>query len=205
MSKEQSLKILVIGDPGTGKTSIIRRYVQNIFTPHYKTTVGVDFQLKQLTIGEKDVRVQLWDIAGQERFGQIARVYYKNSHGAILVYDVSRPKTFETVAKWKEEIDRRVLLSNGKPLPVLLVGNKCDLDDAQPDHAQLDKYCASNGFIGWFDTSAKLNLNIDKAIAFLTEKILEHEDLFNVIQVENAINFTPHVKKDVASPWSTCC
>jgi len=202
------LKILVLGDAATGKTSLIRRYVQNFFTANHKATVGVDFQLKQLTVGERDVRIQLWDIAGQERYGHIARVYYKNSFGAMLVYDVSRPVTFETVARWKEEIDNRVLLPNGKPIPVVLIGNKCDLDAADIDTAQLDKYCQEKGFCGWFDTSAKLNLNIDKAARFLVERILEHEELFESEgQIAQAANsFTPG-KIDVKQKGgaSDCC
>ena len=80
--------------------------------------------------------------------------------------------------QWKEEIDGKVLLPNGKPLPVVLLGNKCDLDEAEIDKSQLDKFCNQKGFAGWFDTSAKLNINIEKAARFLVERILEHQDIF---------------------------
>lgn len=106
----------------------------------------------------------------------------------MLVYDISRPSTFDTVAKWKEEIDAKVLLPNGMPLPVVLLGNKCDLDEGAVDREQLDQYCQDHGFVGWFDTSAKLNVNIDKAARFLVDKILEHQDIFQKKKV-TAVRF----------------
>ena len=174
---DQNLKIMVLGDAGTGKTSIIRRFVHNFFSGHHKTTVGVDFHLKQMQVGDKSVRLQLWDIAGQDRFGAIARVYYKDATGAMLVWDMSRPSTFQTIAKWKREIDSKVKLANGSPLPVILCANKCDIETAEiKDPAYLDEYCEQNGFVGWFETSAKTNHNIDKAARTLVSTILTHKD-----------------------------
>ena len=117
--EQYMMKVLVLGEAGVGKTSVIRRYVHNLFSQHYKTTVGVDFQWKQFTIrrppleeGGKPrlckVRLQLWDIAGQDRFTQIARVYYKDASGALLVYDANKPATLKRTKTWKDQIDEKV-------------------------------------------------------------------------------------------------
>ena len=184
------IKILVLGDPATGKSSVIKRYVQDIFSSHHKSTVGVDFALKQLSVDGQVVRLQLWDIAGQDRFGSIARVYYKDAYGVMLVYDVTRPSTFDTVAKWKKEIDSKVTLPNGRPIPVVLLGNKCDKETGAADVAEMDKFCVNNGFIGWFDTSAKTGDNIKEASEFLVRKILTYPDVFEEKRVSQ-VTFKP--------------
>ncbi|RUS26243.1 P-loop containing nucleoside triphosphate hydrolase protein [Jimgerdemannia flammicorona] len=156
--KEYLYKILVVGDLGTGKTSIIKRYVHNIFSMHYKSTIryrvacglaelcatplphlpllsspvpsqiGVDFALKVIQWSPTTVvRLQLWDIAGQERFGNMTRVYYKEALGALVVYDVTRPQTFEGVHRWKADLDQKVALPEawgGGNIPVVLLANK---------------------------------------------------------------------------------
>ncbi|KCV68111.1 Ras-like protein Rab-32A [Fonticula alba] len=177
-TKEFLFKILVVGDIGTGKTSIIKRYVHNIFSYFYRSTIGVDFALKVLQWEQNIVvRVQLWDIAGQERFGNMTRVYYKDAVGAMVVFDVTRTSTFEAVSKWKSDIDSKVRLPGDAMIPVVLLANKCDLskDGLVRNAAQMDKYCEEKGFIGWFETSAKENVNIDKACRALVAKILEND------------------------------
>lgn len=105
-------------------------------------------------------------------------MYYKEAYGALLVYDISRPPTFESVAHWKQEIDSKVRLPNGANLPVVLVANKCDLLETEVNREELDAFCEQHGFEGWFETSAKLNKNIDKASRFLVGRILQHADVF---------------------------
>jgi len=180
--RELLYKVLVVGDIGVGKTSIIKRYVHGIFSMHYKSTIGVDFALKVLNWDPyTTVRIQLWDIAGQERFGNMTRVYYKEAVGAMVVFDVTRVSTFEAVQKWKNDIDSKVTLpgstpgSDPRPIPVVLLANKIDLakDEFAQSREQMDKFCKEHGFVGWFETSAKDNLNIDKATQLLVKNILD--------------------------------
>jgi len=176
---EYLYKILVVGDIGTGKTSIIKRFVHGIFSMHYKSTIGVDFALKVINWDPKtEVRLQLWDIAGQERFGNMTRVYYKEAVGAMIVFDVTRVSTFEAVAKWKADIDAKVTYgADEKPIPVVLLANKCDLakEGFVKTANEMDKYVKENNFLSWFETSAKDNINIDKAAKCLVAHILEND------------------------------
>ena len=178
--KEFLFKILVIGELGTGKTSFIKRYVHQFFSDHYRATIGVDFALKVLQWDEEGtvVRLQLWDIAGQERFGNMTRVYYKEAVGAILVYDLTRRDTFAAIEKWKTDLDSKVVLPDGRNIPCVLIGNKCD----QKEEAELDKeasslnmFCKQKGFIGWYPASAKANTNVEEACKYLVGRILEND------------------------------
>ncbi|XP_048400649.1 ras-related protein Rab-38-like isoform X2 [Stegostoma tigrinum] len=114
---------------------------------------------------------------GQERFGNMTRVYYREAVGAFIVFDVSRASTFEAVSKWKNDLDSKVRLQNGNPVPAILLANKCDqtkegLSNTLP---KLDQYCKENGFIGWFETSAKDNIHIEESARLLVENILSAE------------------------------
>ncbi|NXD71706.1 RAB32 protein, partial [Eolophus roseicapillus] len=188
--REHLFKVLVIGELGVGKTSIIKRYVHQLFSQHYRATIGVDFALKVINWDSKTlVRLQLWDIAGQERFGNMTRVYYKEAVGAFVVFDVTRGSTFEAVLKWKHDLDSKVLLPNGSPIPVVLLANKCDQKkDSSQNPSQMDQFCREGGFVGWFETSAKDNINIDEAARFLVENILTNYKTF------------PNEENDVGKP-----
>jgi len=176
---EHLFKILVVGDVGTGKTSLIKRYVHNIFSMHFKPTIGVEFALKVIHWDTKtEIRLQLWDIAGQERFGNMTRVYYKEAVGAMVVFDVTRLSTFEAATKWKEDIDSKVSVGvEEKKIPVLLLANKIDLapEGFIKSASQMEHFCKEHDFAGWFETSAKENYGIDKAAKFLINKILENK------------------------------
>ena len=178
LKSEYLYKILVIGEVGTGKTSFIKRYIHGVFSQHYRATIGVDFALKILNWGEDIViRLQLWDIAGQERYGNMTRVYYKEAVGAFVVYDVSRKESFNAVTKWKRDLDSKVLNPvDGKSIPCVLLANKTDLiHKSGEEFKHLDEFCTDNEFIGWFPISAKENVKIKEAAEFLIKHILDQE------------------------------
>ncbi|NXQ90452.1 RAB38 protein, partial [Nyctibius grandis] len=203
--KEHLYKLLVIGDLGVGKTSIIKRYVHQNFSPHYRATIGVDFALKVLSWdAETVVRLQLWDIAGQERFGNMTRVYYREAMGAFIVFDVTRPATFEAVTKWKEDLDSKLVLPNGKPVPTVLLANKCDqgIDVLMNNGIKMDQFCKENGFVGWFETSAKEDININEASRCLVKHIIASES--DPVQSIEPDIIKPHLNSSKVVSCSAC-
>ncbi|RXN06851.1 ras-related Rab-38-like protein [Labeo rohita] len=202
--KEHLYKILVIGDLGVGKTSIIKRYVHQTYSTNYRATIGVDFALKVLNWDSETVRLQLWDIAGQERFGNMTRVYYREAMGALIVFDVNRPTTFEAVSKWKEDLDSKLILSNGQSIATVLLANKCDQnrDFLTNNSLKMDQYCKENGFVGWFETSAKDNININEAANFLVKHIIASEN--DILKSVVPDTISPQLSSDKEIPCSAC-
>eukprot|EP00040_Diaphanoeca_grandis_P027085 m.153135 g.153135 ORF g.153135 m.153135 type:complete len:358 (-) comp30832_c0_seq1:187-1260(-) len=169
-------KVLVVGNASVGKTSIIKRYAHDIFSEQYMSTIGVDFALKILHMGDEVVKLQLWDIAGQEQFGSMTRVYYKGAVGAFIVINVAEKEGLSSVKGWKDDIDTKICLPNGDPIPVVLLANKCDLEWAWRSE-ELDKICESEGIRCWFDVSAKEDVNVHNANNYLVRQMMRKINL----------------------------
>jgi small GTP-binding protein len=173
---ERTWKILCVGEVGVGKTSYLQRVVNNHFQTGYKSTIGVDFLQKVLVYnkGRVTVHAQLWDIAGQERFGSMTRVYYREARGAIIVCD-NRTAAFRNVQKWKEDIDNKVGLPDGRRnLPCLLLVTKRDLppDADFPNEEQIKAYAKGAGFVGYKLVSAKSGSGCDRALEAFVKYML---------------------------------
>ncbi|KAK3037565.1 hypothetical protein RJ639_031998 [Escallonia herrerae] len=102
--EEYLFKVVVIGDSAVGKSNLLSRYARDEFNPHSKTTIGVEFQTQSMEIGGKEVRAQIWDTAGQERFRAVTSAYYRGAVGALIVYDISRSTTFDSIPRWLDEL-----------------------------------------------------------------------------------------------------
>ncbi|KXJ68675.1 ras-related protein Rab-35 [Aedes albopictus] len=163
-------KLLIIGDSGVGKSSLLIRFSDNTFSGSYITTIGVDFKIRTVVINGERVKLQIWDTAGQERFRTITNTYYRGTHGVIVVYDVTNGESFANVKRWLQEIE-----SNCDVVNKVLVGNKNDdparkvviTEDAQRFANQMD--------IQLFETSAKDNINVEEMFLAITEQVLRHK------------------------------
>uniref|UniRef100_A0A8D9A3C5 Ras-related protein Rab n=1 Tax=Cacopsylla melanoneura TaxID=428564 RepID=A0A8D9A3C5_9HEMI len=182
---EKLFKVIVIGDPTVGKTSFVQRYVQNTFKKDYKGTVGVDFALKIVQWRDhQKIKLQLWDIAGQERFTWMTRVYYKDAHGCIIMFDLTNQNSFKNTLKWKKDVDSKCTLSDGSPIPCMLLANKCDLPHRQVDINDIESFYKEHNFIGWTETSTKEGLMVNDSMKFLLDVLMRQEGLQNFPNTE---------------------
>lgn len=180
---EHLLKILIVGEGNVGKTSFVHRYINGQFNRAYKMTVGVDFSVKVLQWSDKEkVRLQLWDIAGQERFISMTRIYYKGASGCVVMFDVTKSSSFLSCRLWKQDLDKKAMLPNGDAIPCILLANKCDLAQRVVSADSIDKFSKANGFVTWLEISVKDNKNIGEAMRRLVQEILSVQSVLDLNQ-----------------------
>ena len=168
-------KIVLIGDTSVGKTNILSKYLSNEFDPDSKATVGVEFGTKDFKIGNNIVKVQIWDTAGQERYRSITNAYYKGAKGSLLVYDITNPKTFESLDKWISDLKTNA----EEKISIVLIGNKTDLEDQRKITTEQGKEKAEFYKLAFIETSALNGNNIEKAFnELITDVYKNHHELF---------------------------
>lgn len=167
-------KVLVIGDVGVGKTSMVNRIVYNTFSEKYKATIGCEFGLKIIEINGESIRIQLWDLAGQDRLGGISRLYCRDANGAIVVNDVTREGNLKQACAWKNSVDENVCMADGTPIPMVLCANKSDMlpPESSTTDEDIQRFALENKFVAGFLTSSKTGLNTNEALLQLVEKIM---------------------------------
>ena len=116
-------KIVLVGDSGVGKSCLLTRFAWDQFAVDSKSTIGVEFATKSLEIGSQIVKVQVWDTAGQERYRAITTAYYRDAVGAIVVYDITKEESYNSVVRWVKDVRNN---TNNRDIAIMLVGNKCD-------------------------------------------------------------------------------
>lgn len=147
-------KLVLLGDMGAGKSSLVLRFVKGKFTDYQESTIGAAFLTK--TLPELSVKFEIWDTAGQERYHSLAPMYYRGAAAAIVVYDMTSADSFKRAKDWVKELQRQ-----GSPSLVLaLVGNKADLIESRATTEEEAKQFASSNGMLYFETSAKTNNNV---------------------------------------------
>ncbi len=195
-------KLVVVGDSGVGKSSIMMRFSEDAFSESYISTIGVDFKLRTIELHKKRVRLQIWDTAGQERFRTITSAYYRGADGILLVYDVTDMTSFEHVDEWMAEVDKFTSLCNPRPVKILL-GNKGDLEtDRQVERKAAETYAAKLG-IPFFETSAKTNTYVDIAFYQVAESLLDrHQSVQRATVNTNKLSLS---RNGTPSRGHSCC
>lgn len=162
-------KLLLIGDSGVGKTCILFRFSDDAFTSTFISTIGIDFKIKTIELRGKKIKLQIWDTAGQERFHTITTSYYRGAMGIMLVYDITNEKSFDNIVKWLRNIDEHA----NEDVEKMILGNKCDMTDKRVVSKERGESIAREHDIRFMETSAKANVNIEKAFRELAEAILD--------------------------------
>ena len=161
-------KMLIIGDSGVGKSSLMNRFSDNIFSESYINTIGVDFKIRTIEVNGKMIKLQIWDTAGQERFRTIVSSYYRGAHGIMIVFDITDKDSFNNVNMWYNEI-QKYASSNIK---TILIGNKADFESKrQVDYSEAKEYADSMNMT-YFETSAKTALNVEKSFFELASLLI---------------------------------
>ena len=201
------LKIIVIGTSGTGKTSFVNKWTKNIFSDTYKATIVSEFGFKIFEQEGKLYRIQLWDLAGQDKNAMVTKIFAKDAHGCVVMSDATNIQTREDTLRWKSSVDEVATFLDGGKLPCLLVENKADLiDDANAENCpELESFGTNNGFCGSFRTSAKTGLNINEAMNYLIKNIIQRMEAMQskegeVFKTErNVVALDPEKHSEVAT------
>ena len=197
-----NFKIIIIGDSGVGKSSLLKRAVQNTFDTNYQATIGFEFLLMHFKVNDLKIKLQIWDTCGEEMYRSLVQGFYRNTSLAIIVYDISRKKSFEALEIWLKDLRQHT----EEGIPVFIVGNKMDLQkDISTEEAKM--FSVSNRTKFFTECSAKTGENV-KDIFFKAAQYLY--DTYKVYQNQNKVPMSNRLKLESnTTPENTkkkkCC
>ena len=168
------IPINVLGATNVGKTSLIQQYTNQYYETNTLSTIGYEFKMKNIKIKidniEKNVKLKIWDTSGQDIYFEQALITIKNCLGSLIVYDVSDKNSFQLVDKYLDNVYSK---KDKKKFPIILIGNKCDLDEEREVSFEEGKKKADSYQIDFYETSAKNNINVENVFKYLTDKIVQ--------------------------------
>jgi len=197
MSEDCVYKVLLLGDTTVGKTRFLMKYTDKTFQDVHISTIGLDYRLKSMVLKNgKNIKLQIWDTAGQDRFRAITKNYYKGANGIILIYDVTNPKTYDNVKNWVTQIREEA----SPNVVVYLCGNKIDMKEERQVKEEDGKIMAEEFGFPFNETSARDGININETFEDLVERI---DSVYSKLDIN--INKTKKNKLYKGKAKSSCC
>jgi len=162
------IKLIIVGDSGVGKSSLISVYCDQIYDENYISTIGIDFRKKIIKFNGYTINLQIWDTAGQEKFRAIVSSYYRNSQAVMLIFDLNNASSFHNLSKWLTLLDKQI----GNNYELLLVGNKCENTKMhQVTKESVENFCRQHK-LNYIEVSAKENISVGKAFMKIIQQVM---------------------------------
>ncbi|XP_038658390.1 ras-related protein Rab-9A [Scyliorhinus canicula] len=198
--KSTLLKVILLGDGGVGKSSLMNRYVTNKFDIHLFHTIGVEFLNKDLEVDAHYVTMQIWDTAGQERFRSLRTPFYRGSDCCLLTFSVDDHQSFQNLGNWKKEFIYYADVKEPDNFPFVILGNKIDVTERQVSAEEAQAWCKENGNHPYFETSAKDATNVAVAFEEAVRRVLAADDRSDSYMQTDTVNLNRGKKHS-----SFCC
>jgi small GTP-binding protein len=184
-NNELLIKILLLGESGVGKTSILLNYTENKFSKSYLPTIGIDYKTKILDINNHNIKIKIWDTAGQEKFRNLTSQYFRNSNGIFIIFDLSDKLTFDRINDWMKQINYYLYSID---VPIVLLGNKCDNKNREVNEKIIDDLSNFYSF-KYFNVSALKNIGINEAFNYMINEILKKNNIKDIVIDKNYKSF----------------
>ncbi|NVM19529.1 MAG: GTP-binding protein [Candidatus Lokiarchaeota archaeon] len=169
---DATFKIIIFGDAGCGKTTLTQRFLTNLFVSDQTMTIGVDFEVKSLSVNSQKVKLQIWDFGGEERFRFLLPTYVRGARGGLFLYDITNYSSIAHIDDWLSVIRKEIRAED--IFPIIVVGGKADLvENREVSSADAIKIAKSRNVNGFIETSSKTGENIEKAFEALTSLMLD--------------------------------
>ena len=187
MSKKKSfLKVVILGDSGVGKTTLLQQFVSGKVTGNSKPTIGADFSKKEVMIDGQNVTLQIWDTAGQEKFQSLGYAFYRGADCCVLCYDITSKNSFENLNKWKQGFIENAGPEDISSFPFILIGNKVDRENERKvETREAEDWARKNGDILFYETSAKEGIKVETAFHEVAKKSLVRSSTGNIFMPDS--------------------
>ena len=186
-----TFKIIIIGESGIGKASLLKRFVENKYAKQHYATIGINFKTKSLYINNQNIKIKIWDTAGQERFNYISTQFYMNADGLVFIFDLTNRSTYNKLRNWMEQIFSNI---KQEEMGFVLFGTKCDMESREVTQ-EMGKKLAEEFKVSYFETSALTGQGIKEGFEYLIEDIMKKRGLWKEIKEEGLVTLNINKKK----------